>query len=700
MPGAMNERLVRRLGLAAWATCVALSLTGVVLSWPYRHVSSLDVPQGWESAFISVTYGSVGGFLASRRGRHAIPWTFLLIGMSQAISVFALYGAALLSSGDRSGLASLLAWVESWSWAPGFVFIPTLLLQLFPSGRVLTPRWRWLARATVTGVALVVLGIAFHPQVIPSDVPRGYQSPVPTSALADGLAVVGGVMLVGCLVGSLISIVLRYRRSRGEEREQLKLFAAAAIGTVVSVTGGALYPPDNAPAVIHALTIVGIPLIPIAAAVAILRYRLYDIDVVINKAVVFGVLAGFITAVYLGIVIGVGALIGGRNNLHLSVIATALIAVAFQPVRQRVQRFVNRLVYGHRLTPYEVLSEFTDRVAETYATQDVLPRMARAVAEGTSAREAHVWLRSGAELRPAAAWPDDHESRSAAVALTNGTVPELPGVDRAIEVRHQGELLGALTVTKPPGEPLSPAEDKLLQDLAAQAGLVLRNVGLTAELLARLDELTASRQRLVAAQDEERRRLERNLHDGAQQHLVALKMRLDLANQLAERDPARAREIFAALPAQASEALETLRDLARGIYPPLLAAEGLCAALQGQASKASLPVEVTGDGIARYPQEIEAAVYFCCLEALQNVAKYAHASAARVMLSTADSRLTFSVTDDGDGFDPATSRPGAGLQNMIDRLEALGGKLQVTSAPGAGTTVTGSLPVYEVTPVA
>ncbi|HEX3326146.1 MAG TPA: histidine kinase [Actinomycetota bacterium] len=699
MPGVMSERLVRRLGLAAWATCVALSFIGVALLWRYRHVSSLDIPQAWESTFIAFTYGTVGGFLASRRGRHAIPWTFLAIGLSQSSSVFAVYGAALVRGGSHSEVANLLTWIETWSWAPGFVLIPTLLLQLFPTGRVLSPRWVWLARATIVGLLLAVVGVAFVPQTPANGVPRGYRSPFPTAPWMGIVALVGALVLLVCVVGSVASIVLRYRRSRGEERKQLKLFASAAVATVILFTGGALFPSPTTPLVIRVLTIIATPLIPLAAGIAILRYRLYDIDVVINKAVVFGVLAGFITAVYLGIVIGVGALIGGRNNLLLSVIATAVIAVAFQPVRQRVQRFANRIIYGHRLTPYEVLSEFTDRVAETYATQDVLPRMARAVAEGTSAKEAHVWLRSGAELRAAAAWPTERETDPPPLALTNGAVPELPGVDRAIEVRHQGELLGALTVTKPPGEPLSPAEDKLLRDLAAQAGLVLRNVGLTAELLARLDELTASRQRLVAAQDEERRRLERNLHDGAQQHLVALKMRLDVANRLAERDPEKARAIFAALPAEASEALETLRDLARGIYPPLLAAEGLGAALQAQAAKASVPVKVTASPIGRYPQETEAAVYFCCLEALQNVAKYAHASAATVVLSAQDSRLTFSVSDDGAGFDPATSRPGAGLQNMIDRLEALGGNLQVTSAPGAGTTVTGSLPVDEVAPV-
>ena len=190
-------------------------------------------------------------------------------------------------------------------------------------------------------------------------------------------------------------------------------------------------------------------------------------------------------------------------------------------------------------------------------------------------------------------------------------------------VRHQGEVLGALTVTKRRGESLTPIEIKLMDDLAHQAGLVLKNVGLTADLQARLDDLRASRQRLVAAQDDERRRLERNLHDGAQQHLVAIKVKLGLVEMLATRDPEKARATIVALKHDADEALETLRDLARGIYPPLLADKGLAAALQSQAAKATLPVHVDADGIGRYPQDTEAALYFCTLEALQNVQKYA-----------------------------------------------------------------------------
>jgi signal transduction histidine kinase len=271
-------------------------------------------------------------------------------------------------------------------------------------------------------------------------------------------------------------------------------------------------------------------------------------------------------------------------------------------------------------------------------------------------------------------------------------LPGLPG-GIAVAVRHQGDLLGALTVSKRPGESLTPVEQKLLEDLAAQAGLVLKNVGLTAELLQRLEELRASRQRLVAAQDEERRRLERNLHDGAQQNLVALKVKLGLAESFAEKDPVKAKELVVQLKADADEALETLRDLARGIYPPLLADKGLAAALESQARKATVPVAVYTDGVGRYPQEIEAAVYFCCLEALQNVQKYASARRASVSLMEADGFLTTSVHDDGAGFDPSTARKGSGLQNMEDRLDALGGTIEIQAAPGAGATVTVRLPV-------
>jgi signal transduction histidine kinase len=292
-------------------------------------------------------------------------------------------------------------------------------------------------------------------------------------------------------------------------------------------------------------------------------------------------------------------------------------------------------------------------------------------------------------------WPPG-SAPPAAVRLADGA--QLPALDatRAIAVRHGDELLGALTLQKPRNEPVSAAEDKLLAHLASQAGLVLRNVRLTAELQATIDDLKASRRRLVQAQDEERHRIERNLHDGAQQQLVALTVQLTLLEDSAG-DPAEVRRMTGQLRSGLHAALGDLRALARGIYPPLLADRGLGPALQAQADKAPLPVLIETDGIGRYPREAEAAVYFCTLEALQNVAKYARASQATIALSCPDSHLEFSVTDDGAGFDTAEATCGTGLQGMADRLAAVGGTLRVDSAPGSGTTISGTLPVAELT---
>jgi signal transduction histidine kinase len=317
--------------------------------------------------------------------------------------------------------------------------------------------------------------------------------------------------------------------------------------------------------------------------------------------------------------------------------------------------------------------------------------MAQVLQEGTGAESATVWLRGSAELRPAATFPDGITSFRS-VPMSSETLPPLADATRAVEVRHQGELLGALSVTKRRGESLTPIEQNLVDDLALQAGLVLKNVGLSADLQVRLVELRASRQRLVHAQDLERRRLERNLHDGAQQHLVALKVKLGLVEMLVARDPARAALTLEQLKGDADEALETLRDLARGIYPPLLADKGLVIALESQARKATVPVSVEAEAVTRYSQDVEATVYFCVLEALQNVQKYAGATRVVVRLCAGSGILIFSVIDDGAGFDSAVAKRGTGLTNMADRIDALGGTVLVTSRPGAGTTVHGELP--------
>jgi signal transduction histidine kinase len=306
--------------------------------------------------------------------------------------------------------------------------------------------------------------------------------------------------------------------------------------------------------------------------------------------------------------------------------------------------------------------------------------MAQILAGAVGARRAVVWLRVGNELRAVA--PEGEMSPP--VAILGDILPPLPG-DAAVEVRDQGEILGALSVESNPNDPMNPSKDRLVRDLASQAGLVLQNVRL-------IEELRESRRRIVTAQDERARKLERNIHDGAQQQLVALALKIRLAEQLAERDAAKSRQILSELEDDAMAALENLRDLARGIYPPLLADAGLGAALEAQARKFPLPVQFGIDGIGRYQQEVEAAVYFCVLEAMQNVAKYANASGTRISLIESNGDLTFLVEDDGVGFDPSRAR-GTGLANMRDRMEALGGDVVVRSSTGAGTMVRGRVPV-------
>ena len=254
------------------------------------------------------------------------------------------------------------------------------------------------------------------------------------------------------------------------------------------------------------------------------------------------------------------------------------------------------------------------------------------------------------------------------------------------DVRHQGETLGALSVRMPANDPLDEARGRLVTDLAAQAGLVMRNARL-------VEDLRESRRRLVAAQDGERRKLERNIHDGAQQQLVALSVKLRLAQTLLGRDPDKAATLLTELLSESNRALDDLRDLARGIYPPLLADKGLAAALEAQAARSPIPTSVTAEGVDRYPQDIEAAVYFSCLEAMQNVAKYAQARSVAITVSAADGRLVFRIADDGVGFDTSATGYGTGLLGIADRLAVLDGSLTVDTSPGNGTRITGSLPV-------
>ena len=662
----------------------ALTVVTLVASIPFL-VLGLDTPLP-ETAFGFRGWGLVlgsallvaGVLIATRVPANPIGWILVASGLGTAVQEFgqqyAHYG--LLDSPGAVTGADFAAWITEWIWIPYMAAVALLIPMLYPTGRLPSARWRvpLLLGLIAAGIGTVCFALA------PGDL-DGFPG-VPNPVELDGMPwikTLGDTVMfvfVGGVLAAIVSMAVRFRRSEGDERQQLKWLLLAisllASSFIIGVPYWTLGGNGGSLDVVENVLVAALGAIPVAIGVAILKYRLYDIDVVIKKTVVYAILAAFITAIYLAIVVGIGTLVGSGGNVFLSAAAAAAVAVAFQPARRRAQRVADRLVYGERATPYEVLSGFSERLAETYSVDDVLPRMARVLAEGVGAATVTIVLGTESSRNVVARWPLDH--------------PPTRSEGRSFEVRHQGQPLGAIEIATAPGEDLDPTREKLVADVAAQAGLVLRNAAL-------IEDLRASRQRLVTAQDQERRRIERNIHDGAQQQLVALAVKLKLADSLVGTDEARAHQMLADLQTDAGQTLEDLRDLARGIYPPLLADKGLGAALESQARKSPVPVSVETDGIGRYPQEIESALYFSCLEALQNVSKYAEATEATVRLAQSNGLLTFEVHDDGAGFDPSSASRGSGLQGIVDRLAALGGEVEIRSAPGDGTTLGGCVPV-------
>ncbi|MGI9119756.1 MAG: histidine kinase [Acidimicrobiales bacterium] len=691
-----------RLAWGVWAVTAALAVADLVLALASRSTAGADsVGFPGEVAVLGLVTTTVGALIASRVPANAIGWLFCVIGLGEALAVlaqdYAIYGL-VTAPGSLPG-ATLMAWCGVWLFGAGPVGIFVLLL--FPDGRLPSRRWRpvaWLA-----GLSLVAFTAAAAVGTAPpgrEDL-DGFHGPSDVSDVAGlVLFLAGNVAAVAALAaavgpdpavaasgrgrapaaqvvrvrlgrarrqpggGGLRSTIVE-RRSPGSRAAGLRQRARRGRGGRVEV------PP--------------------------LRHRhRHQQD-------------GGVRVV--GRVHHCG--LPGHRRRHRG--------------RRRADRHLGRgaTAHGHRgggprlptcppagtatgqpagvrgaATPYEVLSGFSQQMALTPANAEVLPRMATALAEGSGATHVEIWLRVGAEIRLAASWPDKPGREPTTLALSGEEVPALDA-SRSFAVRHREELLGVLAVTKPRAEPLTGTEEKLISDLASQAGLVLRNVRLTTELADRLEEISVqardlqqSRQRIVAAQDQARYQLERNLHDGAQQQLVALMMRIRLAEEMASEQAPELAGVLAELKSDTRDALENLRDLARGIYPPTLAHQGLVAALRAQAAKAPIPVEVDGD-IGRYEQGTEVAVYFSCLEALQNVSKYAQATGAEIRLWCGPDRLSFSVADDGVGFDAERTARGSGLEGVSDRLAALGGGLRVDSAPGSGTTVTGWVPVGE-----
>ena len=676
---------------------VVIAVVGLVmtpLAWP--HLQSTDSYPLPALPLAAVLYGWLG-WLVLRRERNSIGWILLaegaglvLICVTSEYAVIGVAHAGLLPAPKLVGAAS------EWIFFP-IVLALAFMLMLFPTGTLPSARWRGVGVATGVVTALTFASAVVTPREVALPAPGGvslrYPNPFALEAFRfDALGTLTGlgVLSAALLAVGAVALVGRYRRGDPVLRQQIKwiafvaaLFVLAQVALTISfLTIGT----DATLTSVIGLASAALALLgfPIAITIAILKYGLFQIDVLINRTVVYGLLAAVLTGIYVVIVAGVGALAGYGGGPLLTVAAAVAIAIAFQPLRRRAQVVANRVVYGDRATPYQVLSEFADAMERTLPLEEQLDRMVSLLASGTAADHVEVWIRVAGVLQAAATWPRDATLRA------RGPDQAFDDATGVFPVRHGEEPLGAIVIYKPRSEQLSPAETGLAEHVASQAGLVVRNVRLTAELQHTIDQLRASRRRLVGAQDTERRKIERNLHDGAQQQLVALGVQLSLLERMAGGDNG-TEKVITALPGLRQllgDALEDLRDLARGIYPPLLADQGLGAAIGAQARKAAVDTVVESDGIGRYDQQVEAAVYFCTLEALQNIAKYAEASHAVVRLAATDDQLSFEVQDDGRGFEPGATH-GSGLQGMADRLDAMGGRLEIESRPGSGTVVRG-----------
>lgn len=645
-----------------------------------------------------LVYGWLGARIAERAPENRIGW---LLSAAALIAAGALAGTAyhrfgVIHSTNPLPLADavhLLVVILPLS----IIFVSFLVVFLsFPDGRLPSVRWRPVAWLGMVAGALIVVVMLGDPELVAAGLSPAWSRAgifrAPFTDVVVSLAAASFLLTVA-------SLFVRGRRVPAEDRRPIRgllitlVLMAATIPPIILLgrsDEGWILAFFNGVVFVLGL-LVGIPF---SLSVAMLRYGLFDYEVGVRKTIARRVLVGVImlmTGVVSLILVAafLGSIMSNQGGRRVSPLIAVSVGIALGVLLMFIvrwtRRFADRVVFGERETPYEVLSQFSGRVGETYSLDDVLPRMAVLLAKGTGAAVARIWLEVDGELRPIAAFPEEAISAEPIVRVGDDLETTDPS-RQAFAVLHQGSLLGVLDLTMPANDPMNAQKEQLVRDVAGQAGLVLRNVGL-------LEDVRESRRRIVAAQDERARTLERNIHDGAQQQLVALTVKLRLAEQLAERDPGGTRELLGTLQVEATAALEDLRDLARGIYPPLLADQGLGAALQAQARKSLVPVAFEIEGIGRYSQEIESAVYFSCLEALQNVAKYANASRVTISLARSDGQLSFSIADDGVGFDPGSTTQGTGLRGIEDRLDALGGTVRIESAKGAGTTLAGSMPI-------
>jgi len=639
---------------------------------------------GWWGALtplLAIEFGVVGALILRRHPGHTVGLLAAAGGLSLSMSAFTgAYAAYSLTHGDVLPATGFAVWLRGWTWLPGFSLF-ALVPAVFPDGRLPSSRWRPIVWAVAVAVLAQLVWVSLSQLMFGFPLVDG---PWPTAGwLFQLLTTVSGVLSVLAVFAAAGALAVRFRRSRGVERQQLKWFLAA-VGLQAALWAGSLaatsqthQAPYQAP-YFEFLIPLALLAVPTAIGIAILRHRLYDIDVVISRSLVYAGLAAFITIAYLLVVVGVGLAVGtgGRPNLPLTIVAVALVGFFIHPVRVRLQRLANRLVYGVPADPYTILAD----LSKTPAAGNVdhaLAQIAEAVARGMGSRQARVRLLLPGGQAQTATWPP---------AATGN-------FGQKVAVSHGGRTVGEI-------EAEGSGDQRLTELLTGQAGHALHTLRLSAELdvkLAQLEaqagELTASRTRLVQAQETERRRLERDLHDGIQQELVVLIAKARLARNQLDRDPALAAQTLAELQGSAQHALADLRSLARGIHPAVLSSRGLVEAIDAMAARMPVSVRVEADPSireVRYAPEIEGAAYYVVAEGLANMLKHSGATDATVTITSSDSCLRIAIADDGHGFDHVRARE-SGLRGLRDRVEALGGHVEIDSSR-SGTRLNASLP--------
>lgn len=610
-------------------------------------------------------FGISGAFVVAMRPRHRVGWLLLGVGSVQAISLLlANYGLAGIYDAHRHLPGEAWAmWTSEWLWPPAYWLVPTLLLAVFPTGRLLSSRWRPVAVAAVAASVLSMAGWALLPPA-ENDVaglfPSDYSGPVPASLHAsDVLMTIGLLLGMATIAASLAALVQRYRRARGAERQQIEWVLVAAIA-MAALLGAAGASPDPVGPLLLGTAVVPLP---VAVAVAIVRHGLWDIDVVFSRSLVLMLLTASVLAVYGASVLVLGRVFGARTGAPL--VATALVAVGIHPLHERARRAVNRLVYGERDDPAAALRHLGTQLRGAGTTGDVLHDVVEAV--GRALRVSHVAVVQNGDT--VATWGQP-------------TMTAEP-----VALAHRGEEVGELVVGLGPGDELRPTDRRTLAALTPHLAVAVHAHGLRMALV-------RAHQHLLAARTDERQRLRRELHDGLGPTLAALALEVDRGRLLADADAAAANRLLEVLSGRIRETVGLVRTIVDGLRPTLLDERGLAGALRDTSDRFGHELTVTVDApvdSSCIPPDIELAAYRIAAEAITNAARHAHASRCDVKVAIGDC-VEVRVVDDGIGLAP-DRREGIGLASMRQRAAELGGEFAITASPGGGTRVEARLPL-------